>query len=342
MKRIRRRTRNRIIGVSSTLVVLVLGVMLVWGINRAGNVDPANYDVQTDLLGKAQNYGIVTEWLNQGYHFDSNFAAKYFTGTHACDGNFTVGKFTGGNPLDVIATRIGPPTNEDLQGYSQKVGANGSGTSAIIRTAESKTLANLQKKFHIENLYENPQDPSSHAVEVDDNGKTKYLVFDQKMDVRFEDADKLDAEVDGMLNSVFAKSKEIAGRRSVQGNPNDKGIDYTVTGGPWDATVDISMSDDNVVYVDAPQLMTNIVDHINIQEGTDGGRFKKGNDSVIRLKNITVKKRADQYIVFNFVKYTNEVTAAPTATPNLNAANANAASGGADGVDAPKAQKENN
>lgn len=284
MKRIRRRVRNRITGTIIMVLILLFGVIMVSGLNKAGN-NITNYDVQADLLGDAVNYGIVTEWLNQGYHFDSNFAAKYFTATHEWNGRFTVGTYTDGDPLEVIATKIGAPTNKDLPSHDTKLVANNGkdgSRPAVIRTAEENTYENLSKKFVIENVYD---------------GK---IVFDQKMDVRFEDADKLNAEVDGMINASRVKAKEIAKRKSIK----DK--DYTIKINGNDALVDISISNDNVVYVDATELLSNKFDIINILEGTNGGRFEKGNDKVQRMKNISVKKRANQYLVFNFVKYQDE------------------------------------
>ena len=284
MKRIKRRVRNKIFGTTVTFLILLFGIIIVSDINRAGN-DISNYDVQTDLLGNAQNYGIVTEWLNQGYHFDSNFAAKYFTATHEWNGRFTVGTYTDGDPLEVIATKIGAPTNKDLPNHDTKLVANNGkdgSRPAVIRTAEENTYENLSKKFVIENVYD---------------GK---IVFDQKMDVRFEDADKLNGEIDSMLNSAKAKSQEIATRKSI------KDEDYTITDKGNTTLVDISISKNNVVYVDATELITEKKDWINIAEGTDGGRFEKGNDYVQRMKDISVKKRANQYLVFNFVKYEKE------------------------------------
>ena len=311
MKRIRRRVRNRIVGTTLTFLILLVGVIAVTGINKAGN-NIANYDVQEDLLGNAVNYGIVTEWLNQGYHFDSNFAAKYFTGTHAWDGKFSIGTYTDGNPLDVIATKIGPPTNENLPGYNQTVTANGVNCSAVLRTAEEKTYANLSKKFAISDAFENPQDESSHAIEVNDNGNKRYVVIDEKPIIKFEKEDDLNAEVDGMISAARIRSKEIAKRKS------EKGKDYTIKCEGNSALVDISISNDNVVYVDATELLSDKFDNINILEGTDGGRFEKGNDTVQRMKDISVKKRKNQYLVFNFVKYEDaeeEETEKPTDTP---------------------------
>ena len=310
MKRIRRRVRNRIVGTTLTFLILLVGVIAVTGINKAGN-NIANYDVQEDLLGNAVNYGIVTEWLNQGYHFDSNFAAKYFTGTHAWNGKFSIGTYTDGNPLDVIATKIGPPTNENLPGYNQTVTANGVNCSAVLRTAEEKTYANLSKKFTISDTFENPQDESSHAIEVNDNGNKRYVVIDEKPIIKFEKEDDLNAEVDGMISAARIKSKEIAKRKS------EKGKDYTIKCEGNSALVDISISNDNVVYVDATELLSDKFDNINILEGTDGGRFEKGNDTVQRMKDISVKKRKSQYLVFNFVKYEDaeEETEKPTDTP---------------------------
>jgi hypothetical protein len=310
MKRIRRRVRNRIVGTTLTFLILLVGVIAVTGINKAGN-NVANYDVQEDLLGNAVNYGIVTEWLNQGYHFDSNFAAKYFTGTHAWNGKFSIGTYTDGNPLDVIATKIGPPTNENLPGYHQTVTANGVNCSAVLRTAEEKTYANLSKKFTISDAFEDPQDESSHAIEVNDNGSKRYVVIDEKPIIKFEKEDDLNAEVDGMISAARIKSKEIAKRKS------EKGKDYTIKCEGNSALVDISISNDNVVYVDATELLSDKFDNINILEGTDGGRFEKGNDTVQRMKDISVKKRKNQYLVFNFVKYEDaeEETEKPTDTP---------------------------
>ena len=284
MKRIKRRVRNKIFGTTVTFLILLFGIIIVSDINKAGN-DISNYDVQADLLGNAQNYGIVTEWLNQGYHFDSNFAAKYFTATHEWNGRFTVGTYTDGDPLEVIATKIGAPTNKDLPSHDTKLVANNGkdgSRPAVIRTAEENTYENLSKKFVIENVYD---------------GK---IVFDQKMDVRFEDADKLNGEIDSMLDSAKAKSQEIATRKSI------KDEDYTITDKGNTTLVDISISKNNVVYVDATELVTDKKDWINIAEGTDGGRFEKGNDYVQRMKDISVKKRANQYLVFNFVKYEKE------------------------------------
>ena len=284
MKRIKRRVRNRVFGTVITFLILLFGVIMVSGVNKAGN-NILNYDVQADLLGNAQNYGIVTEWLNQGYHFDSNFAAKYFTATHEWNGRFTVGTYTDGDPLEVIATKIGAPTNKDLPNHDTKLVANNGkdgSRPAVIRTAEENTYENLSKKFVIENVYD---------------GK---IVFDQKMDVRFEDVDKLNGEIDSMLNSAKVKSQEIATRKSI------KDEDYTITDKGNTTLVDISISKNNVVYVDATELVTDKKDWINIAEGTDGGRFEKGNDYVQRMKDISVKKRANQYLVFNFVKYEKE------------------------------------
>ncbi len=78
MKRIRRRTRNRIIGISSTLVVLALGVLVVSSFIKAGY-----YDAIEDFLGSDQEFGIYTNYLDQHGDIESNFAAGVYNSNNA-------------------------------------------------------------------------------------------------------------------------------------------------------------------------------------------------------------------------------------------------------------------
>ena len=71
MKRIRRRTRNKIIGAVSTLSVLVLGVIMVTVFTKADGTEFDKF-----VVGDAQNYGIIAyQSMEEDYeHSASNFA----------------------------------------------------------------------------------------------------------------------------------------------------------------------------------------------------------------------------------------------------------------------------
>ncbi|MEE3467027.1 MAG: collagen-binding domain-containing protein [Eubacterium sp.] len=75
MKRLRRRTRNRIISASCTLAVLALGVFIITAISKAGN------DSEFDrFVGDAAEFGIVAQDSMQEVftHSASNFATKEY------------------------------------------------------------------------------------------------------------------------------------------------------------------------------------------------------------------------------------------------------------------------
>ena len=94
MKRMRRRTRNRLISVSCTLAVLALGVFIVTAITKAGNSEFDQF-VSSDAV----RYGIVAEesMLEDYKHSDAAFITKSYTG------NGGPGSWTGGPQGGTIA-----------------------------------------------------------------------------------------------------------------------------------------------------------------------------------------------------------------------------------------------
>ncbi len=276
MKRIRRRTRNRIIAVSSAFLVLAIGVILVTGINKAG------YDAHKQLLGEAEEYGIVADFIHQTSHIDSNFAANYYAST----ANFTVGKYMDGNPGKAsIAARIGDPTNPDLP----IPGCKADGTpengcqAAVIRTGEKNTYENLKDKFKVQTR--------------DENGKKVIDHFDNGLQVIFENEKDLNAEVNAMLAHVKSQSQDtFAGKLTtgVKILPDPAKEDRPM--------VDITECEEDTVYVDGYQFINeDKISGVTWEEG----RSKGETVAVHTMKDISVKKRSDQTIVFNFVKYTN-------------------------------------
>ncbi len=295
MKKIRRRTRNRIVGVCSTLAVLLLGVVLVTTINFAGNGD-----FHKELLGDAENYGIVADSIHQTSHMDTNFATNYYTNTS----NFTVGQYTFGNPLITIATRVGDPTNPDLPPLGlkkvygkdfSKVHAStaGGAEAAVFWTAESQDLENLKSKFKIQTKW--IEDENGNKVEVLD-------FFENHAMVQFYDnEDDLKTIVNGMRSHVKGKSEEF-GTRLTEGykwekDPAKDDRDM----------IDITPCSEKVVYVDATPLVIkdgNKAMWIKFEEGPKCGTC----DYVYPMKDFSVKKRSDQTIVLNFVKTTGSGT----------------------------------
>lgn len=79
MKRIRRRTRNKIVGVVSTLMILVLGIFLVTVINKAGNNEFNQF-----VSKQAERYGIIAEEsiLEDYAHSDAAFITQTYKGMH--------------------------------------------------------------------------------------------------------------------------------------------------------------------------------------------------------------------------------------------------------------------
>ena len=81
---------------------------------QANSVMPGKTLTYRDVLGKAVNYGIVTNTLTLGGHVDTNFAAGSFEGER----DITVGKYTGEhNPGNIIIGDI-PSKKEGFWAYS--------------------------------------------------------------------------------------------------------------------------------------------------------------------------------------------------------------------------------
>ncbi len=222
MKKMRRRTRNRIIGICSTLVVLVLGVFIVSAVNLA------NDDVQSRLLGEdAYKYGIVTNSLAQWYHVDTNFATKEYSYVNG-GFDFRTSQYTDGVDEPVIATKV----NDQIKA----TGANG---QAIIYTGE---------------------DPK--AGPFNNWGKNKFFYdpgaknfYGGAMDVQQKNANELNSKIDNMISHVRTQSLALAGKLS------EKDVDYTIEkrNGQGDAGNCLAyikiLTDDPVVYIDATQLI---------------------------------------------------------------------------------------
>ena len=175
MKRIRRRVRNRIVAVSSTILILLLSFMIVTSINKADN------NIQRQLLGIgaedditiAYNYGIVANKINLGFHSDSNFATKEYT----YDGNIDAGKYTNGWSGKTIATKV----NKNLWGKNLQV-----------LTHESTDKETLYKKFG-----------------ANDMGILNHnMTVEQRLDL------DLDQIVENMINHVASESIKLAKKKS--------------------------------------------------------------------------------------------------------------------------------
>lgn len=175
MKRIRRRVRNRIVAMSSTILILLLGFIIVTSINKADN------NIQRQLLGigaedditVAYNYGIVANKINLGFHSDSNFATKEYT----YDGNIDAGKYTSGWSGKTIATKV----NKNLWGKNLQV-----------LTHESTDKETLYKKFG-----------------ANDMGILNHnMTVEQRLDL------DLNQIVENMINHVASESIKLAKKKS--------------------------------------------------------------------------------------------------------------------------------
>ena len=175
MKRIRRRTRNRILGVSSTLLVLMFGLFIVTVINKADS------SVQKELLGSAYDYGIVADSLNQWYHMDTNFATNNYSFSEY-DGmyqRFNATHYNFGDPGDVIATHV-----------DNKLWADG---KPVVLTAEDLSTDKGKNKFKFQ------------------ASEDKYY---NDMTVEQRTESELSAKVKYMLSSIKTKSEQLAKKKS--------------------------------------------------------------------------------------------------------------------------------
>ena len=83
-------------------------------VKQQNSVMPGKTLTYRDVLGKAVNYGIVTNTLTLGGHVDTNFAAGSLEGER----DITVGKYTGEhNPGNIIIGDI-PSKKEGFWAYS--------------------------------------------------------------------------------------------------------------------------------------------------------------------------------------------------------------------------------
>ena len=182
MKRIRRRTRNKIISVLSVIFVLTFGILLVTGINKAGN------DVQKTLLGKeAYEYGIVTNKLQQWYHLDTNFATKEYEYVNG-GFDFRVSAYTDGMPGEVIATSV----KDEIKATSGI-----KDTKALIKTGMD------------------PKSPENAGIFHYDKDSDQF--YGGAMDVVQEDKDVLNSKIDNMISYVRGQSISLAGKLSKKG-----------------------------------------------------------------------------------------------------------------------------
>ena len=116
MKRLRRRTRNRVISICCTLVILLGGVFVVTGINKA------SYDgnVHAELLGDAINYGIVAEKVTQWEHLGTNFATKQYSWLDAfwlTESYFTQNQYNKGQAGVTLITHVDRSKPMSRQSY---------------------------------------------------------------------------------------------------------------------------------------------------------------------------------------------------------------------------------
>ena len=182
MKRIRRRTRNKIISVLSVIFVLTFGILLVTGVNKAGN------DVQKTLLGKeAYEYGIVTNKLQQWYHLDTNFATKEYEYVNG-GFDFRVSAYTDGMPGEVIATSV----KDEIKATSGI-----KDTKALIKTGMD------------------PKSPENAGIFHYDKDSDQF--YGGAMDVVQEDKDVLNGKIDNMISYVRGQSISLAGKLSKKG-----------------------------------------------------------------------------------------------------------------------------
>ncbi len=216
MKKIRRRTRNRIIGVGSTLVVLVLGIMLVTGMIKA---DYSSKQFHDDLMGEAKEYGLVADSIHQWYyHMGTNFATnKYSTSGFWDNGKlipqtFTTGQYSSGGYSDTIAVKVAD---------GSKLWATGTdGVLPTIYTAEDLTKDANKNKFKFQ-------------------GSDDY--YYNHMIVKQDSSTVLSKKVDDMLSHVRGKSQELGKKKS---------DDYTVAIENNVVKIDASRCS-KFVYIDA-------------------------------------------------------------------------------------------
>ncbi|MBR1873947.1 MAG: LPXTG cell wall anchor domain-containing protein [Eubacterium sp.] len=142
MKRIRRRTRNKLIAVASTLAVLALGVFIVTSVNMAGN--NSEFD---KFVGDAKEFGIVAQDSIEETYVDSesNFATRVYKGTNAG------AQYTGNNVGDARANAPGKIIVGDVEGnFNLHTGA----TVVSVAENEKKILNEFnvghQVKFEAE------------------------------------------------------------------------------------------------------------------------------------------------------------------------------------------------
>ena len=142
MKRIRRRTRNKLIAVASTLAVLALGVFIVTSVNMAGN--NSEFD---KFVGDAKEFGIVAQDSIEETYVDSesNFATRVYKGTNAG------AQYTGNNVGDARANAPGKIIVGDVEGnFNLHTGA----TVVSVAENEKKVLNEFnighQVKFEAE------------------------------------------------------------------------------------------------------------------------------------------------------------------------------------------------
>lgn len=179
MKKIKRRTRNKIISILSIIFVLTLGILLVKSVNKAGN------DVQKTLLGKeAYEYGIVTNKFQQWYHLDTNFATKEYEYVNG-GFDFRVSAYTDGMPGETIATLV----KDEIKATS---GVNE--TKALIKTGMNPKAPENAKIFHYD--------------------KDSDQFYGGTMDVVQEDKDILNNKIDNMISHVRNQSLFLAKKLS--------------------------------------------------------------------------------------------------------------------------------
>ncbi|MEE3467026.1 MAG: LPXTG cell wall anchor domain-containing protein [Eubacterium sp.] len=255
MRRIRRRTRNRLIGVTSTLAVLMFGVFIVTAINKAG----FDVDVHKTILGEAKNFGIVANEIHRTGHIDTNFATKDYYGG---DGNnFTAGKYTGKNTTDETGVSIAAHV-EDGKCWGN---VNDDGKS-LIWTEEELTIKNAQDKFKVQLK----------------NNNTEIDRFDGG-DVEHKDHPLLCDYVDGIMENAATQSNVFA-RKKTEGYVVDK----------EKRVLDVSKLEDTTVYVDSADLNGILIKSNDKDEYTlskDGDKtlnIKKREDQVVVINFVRV------------------------------------------------------